>query len=329
MPKTIIKAAASYAEVEEALKAFLARHPEVAKDSSIARGASLDSILKGAIASMTFEGEGSLFDTLNFGTRNPEQDAAVVADLQETLRGIGCYYEQGHDWSLGVYPLDDTAEDAAARGLLDSLAAALGEDADDLKVEDTTETSEGPVVRVSHGSKEYLVGSDMALHRMAVDRYEDEVNSDPENFLPKEYMGWIDRRQAREAAEAVAQELAESDADDLRDREKREWLEKADMLPAPANPEEDADPTDEQVVAAFAEHWSEWVEERASESIGSDPIAYLEEMSGGEDEFKKYALKEGLIDIPRLAEDVVSNDGFENSLGGSLQEKDGLTYLEM
>lgn len=328
MPKTIIKAAASYAEVEEALKAFLARHPEVAKDSSIARGASLDSILKGAIASMTFEGEGSLFDTLNFGTRNPEQDAAVVADLVETLRGIGCYYEQGHDWSLGVYPLDDTAEDAAARGLLDSLAAALGEDADDLNVEDTTETSEGPVVRVSHGSKEYLVGSDMALHRMAVDRYESEIDDDPENFLPKDYMGWIDRRQAREAAETISQELAESEADDLSDSDKRAWLEAEGKMPPPTDPE-GGELTDDQVADAFATHWSEWVEQRAEASVGSDPIAYLEEMSGGEDEFKKYALKEGLIDIPRLAEDVVSNDGFENSLGGSLQEKDGLTYLEM
>ncbi len=318
MPKTLIKAAASYAEVEEALKAFLARHPEVSKDSSIARGAALDPILKGAIASMAYEGEGSLFDTMNYGSGNPELDRSVVADLTKTLGDLGCYYEQGHDWSLGVYPSDDTAEDAASRDMIDRLAAALGADADDLEVGETTQTDEGPVVRVTHGSKDYLVGDDMAFHAMAVERLKQEFDDDPENMMPESFMGWLDTQKVRETAETIAQELADSGVDELSSREKEKWLEDGDMLPEGADADKE-----------FEAHVSEWTEERAKQSVGDDPLAYLEEVVGGEEEFKAYAVKEGLVDTDRMAADIASNDGFESVLGGSMQQKDGLTWLEM
>ena len=328
MPNAV-KAAASYAEVEEALKAFLARHPEVSHDTQVSKGSRGDEILSGAIATMTYEGEGSLFDTMNYGTGNQEADRAVVADLSKALDDLGCYYEQGHDWSLGVYPKEESGEEKAERELLQKMAAALGVDEEDLTVDSTESTDEGPVVTVSHGNKTYLVGDDMALHALALARFKDQVDEDPAGMIGEGWMGWLDRQAVREEAETVAEEIAEGNADDLKDSEKREWLEKADLLPAPENPEEDADPSDEQVEKAFAEHWSEWVEEAAKAMVGEDPFAFLEEMSGGEEEFKKHAIKDGLLAFDRMADDIVSNDGFESVLGGTLQENGGLSYLEM
>lgn len=327
MPKTAIKAA-GWAEVEEALKGFLSRHPEVAKDTQVSRGSKGDPILKGAVATMTFEGEGSLFDTLNYGSGDAARDQAVVKDLTDTLAALGCYYEMGHDWSLGVYPSEETAEEHGARDLLERLAEALGADPDDLEVEGTQSTDEGPVTTVAHGKRSYLVGDDMALHALAVERFKSDLEDDPKSYLGEDWMGWLDRAKVREEAETVSQELAEGNADDLGFDEKRDWLGKNDLLPEPSNPEEDSEPTNDQVEDAFSAHWSEWVEETAAAMAGSDPYSFLEEMYGGPDEFKERAIKEGLIDLDRMADEVVSNDGFESILGGDLQQKDGLSYLE-
>lgn len=341
-------AAPSYAEVEEALRGFLERNPDVAKDTSVARGAKLDDILKGAIATMAFEGDGSLFDTLNYGTGNAARDQAVLKDLSDTLSAMGLYYEMGHDWSLGVYPSDETSEERKSRELLDRLAQAVKADPDDLEAVSEESTPEGPVATVRHGRNTYYVGDDMALHALAVERVLQQIDEDmallkegkePAYYSVDQYVGWSDKAAVRESAEAAAQEVSDQEVDELSTDEKREWLDEnvegwaaralqkagIDPAQAEANGEE---PTDEQVDQEFGAHVSEWSEARAAAAVGEDPWGYLSDLVGGDDGMAAYLVRNGLVDTARMADEIVSNDGFESVLGGDLRTEGGVTFLE-
>jgi hypothetical protein len=57
-----------------------------------------DHLLQGAELMLAFEN--SLVSWLNYGT-------GIEDELQELIEGFGYYYELGHHWNMGFYPLDD------------------------------------------------------------------------------------------------------------------------------------------------------------------------------------------------------------------------------
>jgi hypothetical protein len=309
----------------------------VGKDASIARGAGADSILSGAIASMTYEGEGSLFNTMNYGTGDDAKDQAVIADLTKTLRDLGCYYEQGHDWSLGVYPIEESADETAERKAINDLADALSvQDPDDLEVDGTTQTSDGPVIRISHGNKTYLVGDSDALDAMALVQIEDQIQEDRRAldagketvyFSAETYESYADREAVMEWAEGLVHEIAEDDVNRLSTDEKREWLDdnqpawkEAYMAKTPGE-----EPTDEQVDAKFDDGYGEsWVDEQVSIRVNStnEAFALMEEMG-------MTAVQQNLIDWDHMAKDLLQSDGAAAFLGGELYEDSTITYVAL
>jgi len=57
-----------------------------------------DHLLQGAELMLAFEN--SLVSWLNYGT-------GIEDELQELVEGFGYYYELGHHWNMGFYPVDD------------------------------------------------------------------------------------------------------------------------------------------------------------------------------------------------------------------------------
>lgn len=319
-----IRAAATYAEVEEALRGFLARHPEVSKDTSVMPGSKADSALSGAIASMAYEGAGSLFDTMNYGTGNPAADRAVVRDLTDTLAALGLYYEQGHDWSLGVFPADESVDEKDSRAMLEAVESAAGADPGSAEMVSSEDHEGFLVATVRVGGRDFLVGRPGALGAMAEARVADQIAEDeaaarkgnePSMSIDL-YLGYADRQAAREAAEAVAEELADGEADDLSDSEKISWLESRGLL---------AEGSDEAWDSVWDANLHSWVEERAAAAVGSDPFQYMAEVSGDD----LWVLRDGIVDTARMASDVAANDGAEAVLGGTLGEAGGFEYLEL
>jgi hypothetical protein len=339
MNRSIIKASASFAEVEEVLKAFLARHPEVAGDSSINRGSIGDSILAGAIATMTFEGEGSLYDTMNYGENKGINHQAIIKDLMDSLKGIGCYYEQGHDWSLGVYPGDETSEEREERDLLDKMAQHLKVEPDDLTVDSTQDYGGGSVMTISHGNKTYYVGSSDALEAMAKDQIQDQISQDiesmragedPNYFSTDTFEFYVDRDALLEFVRTSISEMENERVNELTTEEKKEWLDENDgewtLKFKPADAGDDWEPSDEDVEKAFG-YGEDWVEAQvdAQAKDWQSAWSWLEDMGP----VGPTLVQNGLIDETWMAEQTLRDGGISEALGGELYEDRDLTYLEM
>jgi hypothetical protein len=338
MNKSNVKASASFAEVEAALKDFLSRHPEVGHDYGISRGSAGDSILSGAIATMTFEGEGSLYDTMNYGTGNAERDRQVINDLMTTLKGIGCYYEQGHDWSLGVYPLEESSDEREERDLLDKMATHLKVEPDDLTVDSTQDYGGGSVMTISHGNKTYYVGSSDALEYMAKDQIEENIAEDMRamkkgqeaTYYGDQYEFYADRDAVVEFVRTSVQESENERVNELSTEEKKEWLDENDgewtLKFKPADAGDDWEPSDEDVEKAFG-YGEDWVEEQvdAQASDFNAAWSYLKGMGPVGEQLISY----GLIDETWMAEQILNDGGISEALGGELYEDSDLTYLEM
>lgn len=214
--------------------------------------------------------------------------------------------------------------------VLEEVARALGEDPDDLKIEEDsglTGFGEGSVYAISSGRTEYqVVENEDQEYKLAVAVVSQDLEEDPSMFEKGFIESHIDKDHLRkelhsDAVNSKTDWLSELDADDFW----KEWERDGKQLPEHAEPDEDdedwelPDPDDSEI--------EELAESLTTEEL-RDPMQYLEDIYG--DEAPAKALEIAGLDIEEAAEDAVDTDGPQHFLarydGNSHTTRSGLVY---
>jgi hypothetical protein len=213
------------------------------------------------------------------------------------------------------------------------LAKALGADPDDLaeeKVFYPMDVAGGNVVAFSLGDKEYVVFADYDYMEKAAQesvRNDFGPNGEGPMLFNKDFvMGHVDREALKDYMTQVFEEFAEQDVDELSDKEKEEWLEKAGHLPDNYLDDENFD------VETFFEGFREdWVNEQVGDKLGNDGGESYWTDNVGEEDFRKIVVDNNFIDVESLVEEAVSSDGpshFLNSYDGNYTDlPGGMVYM--
>lgn len=217
--------------------------------------------------------------------------------------------------------VDFNDEDAVLR----AVAADLGEDPDDLSIEEDagfTRFGEGTVYRISRiraGRREWCVAeSDDAARSLALAVVKQDLESEPEIFNRDFIESHIDTDRLRRDLESDVRDMAE---EDLREMSARDfWRTAEDYIDLPEEDEEGEMPDPDDYIEDVAEAM---VEQRLK-----DPMEYLEDIYGKDDAVAQ-AIKIAGIDVDAAAEDAVDTDGWQHYLSrydGNSYEVGSLVY---
>jgi len=212
--------------------------------------------------------------------------------------------------------------------VLAEVAEALGEDPDDLKIDDTgrglTSFGEGTVyyIQTHSGRRGWCVAEDDdAAREVALAVVRQDLEHEPGIFNKDFIESHINTDRLRrdlyaDVLDSQINNLTEMRSDDFWDDYEREGFEA---------PEEDEDgdrpdPTDSEI---------EELAERQVDEMLRNPMSYLEDIYGPEEAVEQ-AIKIAGIDIDAAAEDAVDTDGWQHFLahydGNSHETASGLVY---
>ena len=194
--------------------------------------------------------------------------------------------------------------------VLREVAEALGEDADDLTIEESHMTSfrEGTVYEISTrvGRRSWLVMEDEdGAESLAVAVVKQDLENEPEIFNRDFIEQHIDTDRLRRDLTSDVESMT---YDDLREYDAEDFWREAERYGMDA-PEEDEDgdlpePEDGDI---------ETLAEKITEDRLADPIAYLEDIYGREEAIAQ-AIKIAGIDEDAAAQEAVSADGWAHFL---------------
>jgi hypothetical protein len=219
--------------------------------------------------------------------------------------------------------------------VLEEVARALGEDPDDLKIEEDnglTGFGEGTVysitVRGGRNKEWQVVENEDQERALAIATVTQDLEEEPDIF-EKSFIGsHVDKDKLREALHSDAldsrvNQLTEMDAADFWGEWEREGFE----LPDYAMPEdEDEDESDDR--GDPDQRDIETLAQKQAEAELRDPMQYLEDIYGSEAAAK--AIEIAGFDVEEAAEDAVDTDGPANFLarydGNSHTTRSGLVY---
>ena len=218
------------------------------------------------------------------------------------------------------YTVDFGDEDA----VLEEVARALGEDPDDLEIEEEsgltgfgTGTVYSVTVRGGRDKEWQVVEDEDQEHKLAIAVVTQDLEEEPEIFEKDFIESHIDKDKLREELHPDALNMRVENLTEMRTREFwKEWDDEG--LETPEHEGED-DPTDEEI---------EELAEKQTEARLRDPMEYLEEIYG--DEAAAKAIEIAGIDVEEAAEDAVDTDGPAHFLarydGQSHTTRAGLVY---
>jgi hypothetical protein len=222
--------------------------------------------------------------------------------------------------------------------VLEEVARALGEDPDDLKIEEDsglTGFGEGTVysitVRGGRNKEWQVVENEDKERALAIATVTQDLEQEPEIFEKSFIESHINKDKLRESLHSDAldsriEDLSETGSrrpDDFWDEWEREGLE----LPEYANPDEHEDDDDFEKPEPDSSEVEQLAEKQVEEQL-RDPMQYLEDIYGSEAAAK--AIEIAGFDVEEAAEDAVDTDGPQHFLarydGNSHTTRSGLVY---
>lgn len=208
--------------------------------------------------------------------------------------------------------------------VLEDVARALGEDPDNLEIEEDSGlgsfgagTVYSITVRGGRDKEWQVVEDEDQEYKLAIAVVTQDLEQEPEIFEKSFIESHIDKDKLRDELHSDALDMRTEDLNEMRARDFwREWEEEGFELP---EHEGEDDPTDEEV---------EQLAEKQTEARLRDPMEYLEEIYG--DEAAAKAIEIAGIDVEEAAEEAVDTDGPAHFLarydGNSHTTRAGLVY---